>query len=400
MSVEKFTISRNDNIYEAFPHLCLTSSGRILLAYRESNGHVASEFNRLIIRYSDDDGDTWSDRLVVRDEDRSSGVLTVWNCPKIQQLADGRILLSCDTLKFPPGEWGHGMGDSHIVFWFSDDDGETWNDPFAQPVRGICSDVVTEMPDGCWLLPTNVYCEETGRCLQQISTSADGGSTWKQPTIVCDDPDYALAEASIVVCPDGELVIYQREESGNRRPLQKLISKNGGLTWDGPYATLNPAASGMPLAGLVGNDLVLTTGRYYPGGQPWRVDDSDETMRQRLVRRTIVIPRVPGNEDFVARIEPGAHVEFSESEVVIGAGGSSVHTFAFLEPLESALEPDVKNQKGLLLPLDLDNNNLGADSAYTGWVEFSPGRFLVANYINDDAPMAQIRGYRFGLEDF
>jgi hypothetical protein len=24
----------------------------------------------------------------------------------------------------------------------------------------------------------------------------------------------------------------------------------------------------------------------------------------------------------------------------------------------------------------------------------------VVNYINDDAPMAQIRGYRFGLEDF
>jgi hypothetical protein len=29
-----------------------------------------------------------------------------------------------------------------------------------------------------------------------------------------------------------------------------------------------------------------------------------------------------------------------------------------------------------------------------------PGRFLVANYINNDAPLAQIRGYRFGLEDF
>ena len=56
MPVSKFTISRNDSVYECFPHLCRTRSGRILLAYRESNGHVASEFCRLIVRYSDDTG--------------------------------------------------------------------------------------------------------------------------------------------------------------------------------------------------------------------------------------------------------------------------------------------------------------------------------------------------------
>ena len=65
MSIEKFTISRDDSVYECFPHLCQTRSGRILLVYRESNGHVASEFCRLIIRYSDDAGQSWSDRRVV-----------------------------------------------------------------------------------------------------------------------------------------------------------------------------------------------------------------------------------------------------------------------------------------------------------------------------------------------
>ena len=33
MALEKFTISRDDGVYECFPHLCLTRSGRILLAY-------------------------------------------------------------------------------------------------------------------------------------------------------------------------------------------------------------------------------------------------------------------------------------------------------------------------------------------------------------------------------
>ena len=41
MPVEKFTISRDDSVYECFPHLCRTKSGRIILTYRESNGHVA-----------------------------------------------------------------------------------------------------------------------------------------------------------------------------------------------------------------------------------------------------------------------------------------------------------------------------------------------------------------------
>jgi len=204
---------------------------------------------------------------------------------------------------------------------------------------------------------------------------------------------------SIIRCPDGELVAYLREESGRRLPLQKMISKDQGASWEGPYDTLNTAAQGMPIAGLTRDGFVLTTGRY---GLPcsWRVDMDATTMQRRLDRRTIVIPRVPANEDFVARITPSPQVVFTADEVVMAAGCSTAHTFAFLEPLESALEPDVRQQKGLLLPLDLDRNNLGADSGYTGWVETEPGRFLVVNYINDDAPMAQIRGYRFGLDDF
>ena len=89
MALEKFTISRDDSVYECFPHLCLTRSGRILLVYRESNGHVASDFCRLVLRRSDDAGRTWSDRFVLRDEVCENGVLTKWNCPKIQQLRDG-----------------------------------------------------------------------------------------------------------------------------------------------------------------------------------------------------------------------------------------------------------------------------------------------------------------------
>ena len=397
MAIEKFTISRNDDLYECFPYICRSRTGRIILTYRESNGHVASEFCRLIVRISDDVGRTWSEAQVIRDEDKSTGVLITWNCPKIQQLKDGRILLLCDTYLFPPGEWGEGEANCHIVLWFSDDDGESWSDPIPTPVKGICPDIVTEMDDGRWLLPSNVTNPKTEKSIQNITISHGAGQTWDAPLTIFDSPDSELGEATIVPCPDGELVVYLREDSGS--PLQKMISKDGGYRWEGPYDTLNPAAHGMPVAGLTQDGFMLIVGRFGLHSC-WRVDMSEETWGERLARRTIVIPRVPANEKFIARRQPGPSELVTDDEVIVAAGGSSVHTFAFLEPLESALDPDKATQKGLLLPLDLDANNLGADSGYAAWVEYERGKFLAVNYINDDAPMAQIRGYRFGLEDF
>lgn len=400
MAIEKFTISRDDRVSENFPDLCLTTSGRVLLVYRESNGHVASEYCRLILRFSDDTGHTWSERQIIADQNRSTGVLSTWNCPKIQQLKDGRIALTCDNYNFPPGEWVHGTSNAHNVIWFSENEGTSWSAPEHTKVPGICPDKITELPDGRWLLPTTAYHEQTGNALQNITSSSDGGQSWGASQVICSDPSYQLAEGSIVACPDGEIVIYLREDSGQRRPLQKMISFDGGNIWEGPYDTLNPAAHGMPMAGLTQDGIVLITGRYRLGCN-WRLDDSTETMCHRIERRSIVVPRVPANNDFfVAHMGDGEGTKVTSDELIIGQGRTSIHTFAFIEPLESALEPDINAQKGLLLPLDIDNNNLGADSGYTGWVEHDPGRFLVAGYINDDAPLAQIRGYRFGLKDF
>ena len=402
--IEKFTISRDDSVYECFPHLCRTRSGRIILTYRESNGHVASDFCRLIVRFSDDAGHSWSDRQVIADgqrradEDRSAGVMRSWNCPKIQQLEDGRILLLCDAYDYPPGEWGV-ENEAEVVFWFSQDNGKTFSGPQPTPVRGICPDQVTEMADSRWLLPTNMRSSATGYLFQALTVSRDSGETWEEARALYDSPDRELDEASIVRMLGGELVSYQREDGGG--PLQKMISRDRGASWEGPFDTLNPAAIGMPIAGLTRDGFVLVTSRY---GIPssWRVDMSAQTWRKRIEKRGIVIPKVVGNEAnqrFVASVARGPHVLETESEIVMGVGGSSVHTFAFIEPVESALSAEKAQQKALLLPLDLDASPF-ADSGYTGWVEYERGRFLVANYINDDAPLAQIRGYRFGLEDF
>jgi len=396
MPVEKFSIARDDTVYEAFPHLCRTTSGRILIAYRESNGHVASEYCRLIVRYSDDAGHSWTDRQIITDESRTADeVMPYWNCPKIQQLEDGRVLMLCEAYDYPPGEWGV-EDQACVFFWFSEDEGKTFGDAQLTAVHGICPDQITETTDGRWILPTNIRNREN-QIVQAITVSDDGGTSWNPPSIIHNE--HELDEASLITLPKGELIAYERQDSG--RPLQKMISKDRGRTWSGPFDTLNPAAIGMPIAGLTQDGLILITGRYGIRSR-WRVDMSDETWRERIAKRGIVIPKVPGNEPnerFTAGFERGPFLEETETEIILGGGGSSVHTFAFIEPVESALSPNVADQKGLLLPLDLDASPF-ADSGYTGWVEYERGKFLVANYILDNAPLAQIRGYRFTLDDF
>ena len=50
------------------------------------------------------------------------------------------------------------------------------------------------------------------------------------------------------------------------------------------------------------------------------------------------------------------------------------------------------------MPLDYDRSPL-ADLGYTGWIQFADGEIYVVNYIVDDAPKAQIRGYSFEPHD-
>ena len=101
-------------------------------------------------------------------------------------------------------------------------------------VRGICPDEVAELPDGRWLMLTAIR-DSQDHILQMLTISRDKGQTWEEPYPLTLNPDYEIDEGSIVQMPGGELVSYQRDDSG--RPLQKVISKDGGVTWEGPFDT-------------------------------------------------------------------------------------------------------------------------------------------------------------------
>ena len=76
----------------------------------------------LVMRYSDDNGATWSKPRFISPEHR----LRHMPIASVFRRQDGSILLACDAVS---------GGDGGTAIWLSDDDGETWDDPGAgQPI--------------------------------------------------------------------------------------------------------------------------------------------------------------------------------------------------------------------------------------------------------------------------
>ena len=226
-------------------------------------------------------------------------------------------------------------------------------------------DRVVELPSGAWLLATQVYMKGDeyhdsrwgGNLVQLAHRSEDQGKTWEGPCIIGKDQRYQLCEGSVLLLPDGELICYMRENSLKGLPGFEAFSSDEGRTWDGVYETPMSGCH-RPASGLLPSGKVMVTYRYCQGG--WQ-----------------------GNR----RAEGGSPSYWARN------------TFAYLETLESAKAHDLNQQGGIILPLDHDRSRR-SDGGYTAWVVLHDGTIFCVNYIVDDAPVAQIRGYWFSESDF
>ena len=377
MPIRKVTVSRNDSLYELVPDIARLPNGKLICVYRESDGHTVRTYSDIAYRTSMDGGETWSERsALVEAHLNADDVVLKWNCPRIQRLSDGRLLILCDVFPSPPDERTD-LRESHVVFWFSDDEGLTWSEPRHTNVYGIVPDRVVELPSGDWLLATHLAMEGDvhrdrfaisgeGPKLAEIAfRSSDQGKSWEGPVIVGRDPRYNLCEGSILQLPDGELVCYLRETSGRNIPGMKAFSTDEGRTWDGVYPTPMDGCH-RPVTGILPSGRILTTYRY----------------------------RQPGTSRYHAASQ-SAEATWNEDVISYWAR----NTFAYLETEESSRARKIEDQGGIIRPIDFDRSKR-SDGGYTGWVVLHDGTIFCVNYIVDDAPMAQIRGYWFREEDF
>ena len=92
--ISKFTISRDDSIYEAWPDLALTPGGKLVCVFSECTHHTDRGYTRIMVCDSADRGQTWSAKRAVTEGTKG---YPFYNCARITQLKDGRLAIFVDN---------------------------------------------------------------------------------------------------------------------------------------------------------------------------------------------------------------------------------------------------------------------------------------------------------------
>lgn len=346
MSIEKFTISRDADIYEAFPAIERTASGHLICVFLECTSHTDRSYTRIVYKVSKDQGRTWGPKLYLTDEAKNEDYS--YDCPSIVRLRDDRIVIVINKVyQHQDANWGEfhkGVNELYM----SDDEGLSWQGPVKTPIEGIVPDTLCELLSGRWLLSAHRVSKEHGYLEQMLWYTDDQGNHWNGPITVASEEGLHFCEVSIVQLPDQSLVAFMRENSNVGKGCFKAISHDHGETWTDLHEMPLPGCH-RPVARMLTSGKIMLTYRFYPGGP---------------------------------------------------TGYNTNHIlFAALMDLESAKETNYKNQWIRSMPIDYDRS-LQADNGYSGWVQFEDGEIYIVQYLADDAPKCQIRGYSLRESDF
>lgn len=336
--MQKFVVSRDDSVYEAWPDVVLCDSGRMVCVFSECTHHHNREGARVAIVTSDNRGRTWSQKRYLTEKGTKD---SYFNCARINLLSDGRLVIACDYLS-ERGETVEALANARNYLWFSSDEGETWSEPVETPLRGICPTGILELQSGRWLLAAHVRSTEHGKLMENIRYSDDKGKTWSDTITLASDPQYNLCEADLCEVEPNVVVAMLRENSAKGYDCLKAISRDGGETWEGVYNVPLPGCH-RPTIGFLNDGNMLLTYRYRPGGRS-------------------------------------------------GLGFWTQNTFGSILYRDGLLSTERKEQAVRTFPIDFDRSSV-SDCGYTGWVQYPDGEIYIVNYLVDDAPKAQIRGY-------
>lgn len=339
--IKIFTVSRDDGVYEAWPDLVL-SGERLICTFTECTHHRNRDRSRIVITHSDDRGRTWSQKMPMTEYgDRDF----YFNNSRLSVMPDGTLRFIVDRID-GTGKYEDGDGTVQYIMRGTPD-GEHWTEPEILKHPGIVPDKYRVLPDGKHIIVNHSRNPETGKLFVRLIHSPDG-KNWSEPVTVADDPRYNLCEASVLPVGSDALVCFMRENSGLGIDCLKTVSYDGGLSW-GPVVKMPIPGCHRPVSGHLLDGRVFLTYRFLQGGKGWM-------------------------------------------------GTKTQNFFAAVFDDETALETDRKKMACRIMPVDYDRSP-DSDLGYSGWVQFPDGEIYIVNYIMDDAPKAQIRGYSLRPED-
>lgn len=336
MSIQKFIISKDDSIYEAWPDVVQTVSGKLICVFMECAHHLDREDARITLAESTNRGRTWSEKRYLTKKCTKEAF---FNCARISRMKDGSLVVICDFIR--GDENGSAENAVEQWLWHGDSEGTVWSEPVVLPFRGIVPDKFRVLENGRCIIAAHYKNHATGLLEQYLWYSDDKGKTWSDRVTMAADPRYNLCEVSILECGGGILVGFLRENSLKGYPVLKTISRDYGETWSPVYET--PIDCGhRPVSGFLQDGRVFVTYRYIP---VWM-------------------------NSMLAAVLDGKELLCTEP----------------------------REQHVRILQLDYDRNP-SPDLGYTGWTQFDDGEIYVVNYIKDDSDKAHIRGYSLYPED-
>jgi len=393
----KLTVSRHDNIYECFPDIAQAPDGTLVCVYRECMGHAPYPFSRLVVRRSSDEGRNWTPRQILiecisspasLDENRSwlepdalagyeesrERVPQNWqvgstiNCSRLTCLADGTLFLLADFASWDEHNEVHWTN----RLWRSKDNGRTWQGPQETTLAGLVPSI-TQLRNGDILVGL-VNNEQENAAF--VCRSTNGGDSWSQPILMPSQDQRIADEISYVELDDGIIVGFGRNLAAERarRPSAgvKVISNDGGQSWQGPFETWLMGLTGRPKAGLLRSGEVCVT---------YRCELPNEMLAMHVMTQQAAKFTELG--DLVERQPMPQDIPIG---LTMQNGQDRPWYLTSYYP-------------GRTVILDIDRS-VHRDAGYSGWVQLDNGDIYVVDYINDDAPLAQIRGYLVSRSDY
>ena len=253
LSIQKFIVSKDESIYEAWPDLVQTDSGKLICVFSECENHIDRRNARIMITESADRGRTWSSKKPLTEQGTAEHF---FNCARISKLRDGRLAILCDKIT------RHENSQSELYLWIGDAEGTSWCEPEQYSFCGIVPDKLLQLKSGRFIVAAHFLNEQTQKLEQYLWYSDDGRKTWSDRITVAADPRYNLCEVSILEHGD-VLIAYMRENSRLGCDILKTYSYDGGQTWSEIYHTSIDGGH-RPVAGVLNDGNVMITYRYIP----------------------------------------------------------------------------------------------------------------------------------------
>lgn len=196
---------------------------RVAMFYLQKNSHADL---RMYVRYSNDDADTFGERILVT----AGPGYHIVNNDRVTRLSGGRILV---PVSFTPDIRTRNHLTSHCCI--SDDGGRTWRRGTGSvdlPKRGAMEPEVIELSDGRVLM---ILRSQLGYIA--ASWSDDSGETWSAPESLGVKAPESPATLRRIPATGDLLLIWNHTwtpgagHGGRRTPLTAALSSDEGQTW-------------------------------------------------------------------------------------------------------------------------------------------------------------------------